>query len=183
MNMNLENLVKEIENIDKCENKTLDYYNNLIDNCTKYNEMEAVVYLYDNMIKNKIKPNEYTFKLINRLHSKTIKENNKIYIKNLDRTKRLQPRRRIHKIMKGHNYSEKYNNAKKYETKVVEFLDNNSDIKSMVNQRIKLAKIISKNCNISFNDARFIITSLKRKKYFDNKSKKRQLKIENFFKK
>ncbi len=90
--------------------------------------MEAVVYLYDNMIKNKIKPNEYTFKLINRLHSKTIKENNKIYIKNLDRTNKLQPRRRIHKIMKGHNYSAKYNNAKKYETKVIEFLDNNSDI-------------------------------------------------------
>ena len=43
MNMNLENLVKEIENIDNCENKSLSYYNNLIDNCTKYNEMEAVV--------------------------------------------------------------------------------------------------------------------------------------------
>ena len=181
--MNLEILDQKIQNIDNCENKTLSYYNNLIDSCTKYNEMEAVVYLYDNMIKNKIKPNKRTYALINRLHSKTIKENNKIYVKNLDRTKRLQPRRRIHKIMKGYNYSEKYNNAKKYESKVIEFLDNNIDFKNMVSQRIKLAKIISKNCNISFNDARFIITSLKRKKYFKNNPKKTQLKIENFFKK
>ena len=36
----------------------------------------------------------------------------------------------------------------------------------MISQRIKLAKIISKNCDISFNDARFVITSLKRKKNF-----------------
>jgi pentatricopeptide repeat protein len=171
MNMNLENLVKEIENIDNYKNKSLSYYNNLIDNCTKYNEMEAVVYLYDHMIKNNIKPNEETYKSINRLHSKTIKENNQIYIKNLNRTKRLAPRRRIHKIMKGHLYSAKYNNAKKHEEKVRQFLDNNNQYKMIIKQRIKLAKIISKNCNIPFNDARFIITSLKRQKYFNNSNK------------
>ena len=76
--MNFIELENKVQNIDNYENKTLSYYNNLINNCTKYNEMEAVVYLYDHMIKNKIKPDECTFKLINRLHSKTIKENNKL---------------------------------------------------------------------------------------------------------
>jgi len=173
--MQLEYLDNQVQNIENIENKTLAFYNNLIYNCTKYNEMEAVVYLYDHMIKNNIKPNEEIYKSINRLHSKTIKENNQIYIKNLNRTKRLAPRRRIHKIMKGHLYSAKYNNAKKHEEKVRQFLDNNNQYKTIVKQRIKLAKIISKHCNIPFNDARFIITSLKRQKYFNNSNKNEKI--------
>ena len=181
--MDLETLDKLVQDIGSCENKSLNYYNKLIYNCSRHNEMEAVVYLYDNMLKNNIKPDESTFKYIGFLHSKTIKENNKIYIKNLDRVNKLKPRRRIHKIMKGHLYSKKYNNAKQHEEKVKDFLNKNNNYKNMVSQRIKLAKIISKNCDISFNDARFVITSLKRKKFFNKNGDTKQLKIENFFNK
>ena len=50
-----------------------------------------------------------------------------------------------------------------------------------VEPSIKLAKIISKNCGITFNDARFVITALKRKKYFSDKSSKNQQSITKFF--
>ena len=78
-------------------------YNNLLDKITRKNEMEATVFIYDHMKKNNIKPNDLTFKYINRLHSKTIPESKTIVIKDNGK-KKLQPRRRIHKIMKGYNY-------------------------------------------------------------------------------
>ena len=89
--------------------KTVDY-NYLLHNTTKFKEMEATVFIYDHMIFNNVKPDSDTYDLINRLHSKTIYENNKIYIKK-SLKKKLKPRRRIHKIMKGYNYSENYQEA------------------------------------------------------------------------
>ena len=77
--------------------------------------------------------------------------------------KQLEPRRRIHKIMKGYYYSANYENAKIYVPKVKAFLSINKEFKDQ--PRIKLAKTISKGCNISFNEARYLITSLKREGY------------------
>ena len=180
--MNIENLSKKIEYT--YNNKiSLENCHNIIKECVDHREMQATVYMYDYMIKNGLKPSDDTLRYINKLHSKTIPESNKIQIKYQDSKKRLAPRRRIHKIMKGYFYSNKYNNAKQHEEVVKKFLDNNPNFKGIVDQRIKLAKIISKNCNISFNDARFVITSLKRKKYFKGASDSKQKSITDFFKK
>ena len=52
--------------------------------CVYHKEMEATVYIYDEILKNSITPNNYTYSLINKLHSKTIPESNKIKIKYQD---------------------------------------------------------------------------------------------------
>ena len=179
--MDIEQLKKSIFSIDG--NTGLEEYNTILKHCTDYKEMAATVYVYDKILDNGLKPNEDTFKLINRLHSKTIPESRKIVINYNDGKSRLQPRRRIHKIMKGHNYGNKYNDAKVHISKVKKFLDENTKYKNLIEQRIKLAKIISKECSISFNDARYVITSLKRQKYFSsNSSLSKQTKISNYFK-
>ena len=181
--MEIEELSKLIESTYTRKNISLNEYNNILKSCVYHKEMEATVYIYDEILKKSITPNSYTYSLINKLHSKTIPESNRIKIKYQEAKRRLAPRRRIHKIMKGHNYSDKYNNAKIHEEKVRTFLDNNQNYKVMIEKRNKLAKIISKNCNISFNDARFIITSLKRKKYFSSINDNKQKSITDFFKK
>ena len=160
---------------DNNHNLTLDQYNNLIKDCVEKKEMAAVVFIYDTMKEKKINPSDTTFKLLNKLHSKTIKESNEIYIKNQNIGK-LNPRRRIHKIMKGYNYSDNYNNALIHLDKVKKYIESNPNIKEY--SRIKLAKTLSKNCSISFNDARYIITNLKRTKYLRNTPKQ----IDNFSK-
>ena len=86
--------------------------------------MTAVVFLYDSMKNNNITPDQNTYNLINKLHSKTIPENSNIYIKNINPIA-LKPRRRIHKIMKGHFYSANYNNALKNKDRVINYLDKN----------------------------------------------------------
>ena len=153
---------------DEANKYSLNQYNNLIKRCVQTYEMAAVVFIYDQMNTNGIKPDEYTFKLIDKLHSKTCKENNKIYIKNQNVGK-LKPRRRIHKIMKGHNYSKNYNAALEHLDKVKQYVQENPDVKYL--GRIALAKRISKKCSISFNDARYIITNLKRTKFLKTEIK------------
>lgn len=159
----MENLKYKIQQLYNSDIKlSLFEYNNLIKECVGKYEMAAVVFLYDDMKSKGVTPNDYTFKLINKLHSKKCPENNHIYIPNQNVGK-LKPRRRIHKIMKGHNYSENYNNALIHLDKVKVYIQNNPDVKYY--SRIKLAKHLSKKCMISFNDARFIITNLKRTKF------------------
>ena len=140
----------------------LEKYNLLIKRCVELYEMGAVVFLYDNMKYHKITPNSDTYNSINKLHSKTCPEKKLIYIRDNGK-KKLQPRRRIHKIMKGYSYSENYNNALQYIGKVKNYIKSNPHIKEY--PRIKLAKTISKKCGISFNDSRYIITNLKKTKF------------------
>ena len=129
------------------------------------------------MKNNGIEPNDETYRLIERLHSKTLRDNNRIKIQ-WDGKTRLPPRRRIHKIIKGYHYSDSYNNAKQYIETVEKYLDDNPEIKNY--ERIKMAKNISKNCNISFNDARFVITNLKKTKKIESNNKTQ--KLDGFFK-
>lgn len=144
---------------------TLEEYNNLIKSCVNNYEMAAVVFIYDHMKNNNIYPNDQTYNLISKLHSKTIQENNEIYIKNQNVDK-LKPRRRIHKIIKGYNYSDNYKNALIHLDKVKTYLNDNPDIKSY--HRIKLANTISKKCSITFDEARYIVTNLKKTKFIND---------------
>ena len=173
--MDINKLKKKVNRLYELNYKlTLKEYNILLLDCANVYEMAAVVFIYDHMKKNNIEPNKDTYCIINKLHSKTIKHCNEIYIKNQNVGK-LDPRRRIHKIMKGYNYSHNYNNAMIHLDKVKLFLDNNPGVKKYT--RIKLAKTISSKCFISFKDARYIITKLKRTHYFE----KNDYKIDEFF--
>tara|TARA_E500000178_G_C16962493_1_gene726724 strand:- start:553 stop:1101 length:549 start_codon:yes stop_codon:yes gene_type:complete len=159
---------------------TLKEYNILIEQCSNLHEMNAVIFLYDNMRYSKITPNNETYSHINKLHSKTCPEKNIIYIRD-DGKKKLKPRRRIHKIMKGYNYSKNYNNALQYVNIVKTYIELNPHIKEY--SRIKLAKNISKNCDISFNNSRYIITNLKKTKFLvqnDKQNNKQKLIFEYF---
>jgi hypothetical protein len=137
---------------------SLQEYNDLIKQCVDLYEMSAVVFLYDNMKYHKINPTKNTFQLINKLHSKTCNENNLIVIKD-NGLRKLKPRRRIHKIMKGYNYS----NALKNVELVKSYIMIHHEIRQY--NKIKLAKNISSNCDVTFAEARYIITNLKRTKF------------------
>jgi hypothetical protein len=155
----------------------LDEYNDLLYHATNAKEFATTVFVYDHMLANNVKPNESTFQQIDKLHSKTLPENKTIQLPVGKRS--LQPRRRIHKIMKGHNYSGQYKDALQYVDKVKQYLRNNTGIAQLKN-RILLAKKISKNCDISVNEARYIITHLKRSRFFE--SFNNQSKMTDFFK-
>ena len=173
----MDQLQIQINNLDNIK-PDLDNYNNILEKCAKFHEMTALVYVYDHMKNHDVKPNNLSYKYINRLHSKTISESNKIIVKS-SIGRKLEPRRRIHKIMKGYNYTDNYQNALQHKEKVLAFLSNHKEL--LEGNRIVLAKKISKECQISFNDARYIITNLKRAKYFSDKSDNRQNKIESYF--
>ena len=146
-------------------NKTilsLDGYHALLRKCVDKSEYAAAVFIYD-LIKSNLTPSNITYSILDKLHSKTRQLNHvlKIPIK----PKSLHPRRRIHKIMKGYYYTEKYNKAIIHTPVVKNILSNNPDIQH-INNRIKMAKAIKNKCNLSLEDIRFIITHLKRTKYF-----------------
>lgn len=161
----MEKLQNEIDELKDNQIHPLIFYNNLLKQCANFNEMKAMVYVYDIMKKNNIQPDEYSFQQINKLHSKNIKESSCIII-NCEKKKKLEPRRRIHKIIKGYNYTKKYNKALNYKDRVINYLNNNKKL-CLIDNRIKLAKIISVNINISLEDSRYIITHLKKINYFN----------------
>ena len=71
------NLQKEIDDLYINKNKkTIEEYNKLLLECANKYEMAAMVFIYDNLVKNH-KPNEESFNIINKLHSKTVSENKK----------------------------------------------------------------------------------------------------------
>lgn len=146
--------------------KSADEYNTLLKQLVQKREMAAVVFVYDMMKKHSVNPTRYTFTLIDKLHSKTIPEGRTITVPQLQR-RSLQPRRRIHKIMKGYHYTRRYEQAvREYATVVKAYLRTHSD-SVPVHKRIKLAKMLAKKLGMSFDNARFVITHLKRTKFFD----------------
>ena len=60
---------------------SLSEYNNLLHACVNAQEFAATVFVYDNMRENKVTPSDQTFSIIEKLHSKTLKENNNIVLK------------------------------------------------------------------------------------------------------
>ena len=172
MNIDIPTLQQQIDAL-YLPNHTLSIedYNLLIYHTTQHKEFAATVFVYDHMIANGVKPDPTTYKYINTLHSKTLPENKFIQLHITKRS--LQPRRRIHKIMKGYLYKDQYQNALQYADKVKIYLTQHPDVSKTPNL-IKLAKQISNTCYINMKDARYIITHLKRTRFFgafNNQSK------------
>ena len=160
MNNDLQSNINNINNL-----TNINEFNNLINECVMRHEMIAVVYIYDYIILNKYKPNIDTYTLINKLHSKTIKENRSLIIPDNGKRK-LEPRRRIHKIMKGYNYSQ----ALKNKDIVIKYINNNINTINYDGKNNKQARVlindIKLNCNLSITDIRFIIVYLNRQQFF-----------------
>ena len=74
-------------------------YNNLLQACVHAQEFAATVFVYDKMRENKVIPSNQTFSIIEKLHSKTLKENNNIVLKE-DSIKKLQPRSKTFRRIK-----------------------------------------------------------------------------------
>ena len=154
--MNNELQIK-ISNIDKLND--INDLNNLLKKCVLLYEMEAVVYIFDYIKQHKYALNDTTYKLINTLHSKTIQENSTLNIPN-NQKKKLQTRRRIHKIMKGYNYSQ----ALKNKDIIINYLNNyeyeyNGKDKK---QECILFNLLKKECKLPISDIKHIITFLKK---------------------
>jgi hypothetical protein len=147
------------------KNITMVEYILLMKECVDDREFKAAVFVYDHILSNKLKPPKDIYDLLDKLHSKTLKNNDTIIIQSSGRS--LDPRRRIHKIMKGYNYSDNYTNALQHLDKVKVYLNSTKDVPSIENKN-KLAKHISVNCNICIKDAKYIVTNLKRTKFFNN---------------
>ena len=155
----------KINNINKLI--TLDDFHKLLQECVDNHEMKCVVYVYDTMINKKINPTDNTYEIINKLHSKTIKENNSISIPNLSFGPTLQPRRRIHKIMKGYFYKKALLKKEILISCVKKMDKTNYDGKDK-KQKNQLCKKIKKNTDLSFSEINFILGYLNRIKYFSN---------------
>ena len=157
----IEYLQIEINNINNFNN--IGDLNDILKECVNLNEMRAIVYIYDYIKLHKLIPTDYTYELINKMHSKTIKENNNLIIPD-NNINNLQPRRRIHKIMKGYNYS----NALKNKDIIINYLNNNNYEYDGKNNKLKnkLINEIYSNSTVSISDIKHIITYLNRQKYF-----------------
>ena len=159
------NNIKKLDNIDKL--------NDLLKRCAAVYELEAVVYIFDYIKLNKYTPNENTYKLLDTLHSKKITERNNLIIPSNNKRK-LQPKRRIHKIMKGYNYSK----ALKNKAIVINYLTNNEytyDGKDKKQEKL-LINILKAKCKLPVSDIRHILTYLKRtKQLFPKKLNKNSL--------
>ena len=153
----------KINNINKLI--TLDEFHNLLQECVDNHEMKCVVYIYDTMINKKINPTDKTYQIINILHSKTIKENNSITIPNQSFGRTLQPRRRIHKIMKGYFYK-KALLKKDILISFIEKMDTIDYDGKDKKQKNQLCKKIQKNTPLSSSEVNFIIGYLNRINYF-----------------
>ena len=178
--VNTQNLQQKMNDLveKKVDSLSYDFYKSLITAAVNQKEFATTVFLFDHMKTNNLKPKEDIYTIINKLHSKTLPESKKIKLP-LNIHKTLQPRRRIHKIMKGHNNKEAYDDAKNNSNIVKEYLLKNKDIAKM-NNPIVMAKKIKQNCDLNMKQIRFIITHLKRTKFFDQFMT--QTKISNFFK-
>lgn len=159
----IQNRVDNITNIN-----TIEGFNNILSGVVKFNDMACVVYVYDKLKAGGLTPTNETYQIINRLHSKTIPDK-KIFRIPPNNKKTLQPRRRIHKIVKGFNTRQNYQKAQVNKPIVEKYIsDHNLNYEK---DRIKVAKIVSKECKLPFNDVRYIITSLKRKNNTIKKNK------------
>jgi hypothetical protein len=151
----------KINNINNIDN--LESINDLLSLIVEHYDFRATVYVYD-FLKKKFQPNDTTYFIINKLHSKTLKENKKFNVPEVT-NKTLQPRRRIHKIIKGYNVSINYKKSLIHKDKIIEYLNKlNLNIGNNKNN-IKLAKQISKDLNITITDVRYNLTHLKRIKW------------------
>jgi hypothetical protein len=162
----MESLQNAIDTIDKTP-LNLEQYKNLINKATKSFEFEATIFLFDHLKQNKFSPDEEIFQMINRLHKKEIQEKNTITIPGKNEKRKLQPKRRVHKIMKGQLNKESYQEAKNHLPAAKKLLKENPQVKEM--KRFKLIDFFVKELKVEKQEAKNLVTALKRAKVLVSK--------------
>ena len=163
--MNIQNKLLEI---DTCCVDRNDYHD-LLRKCTMMKECAASVYVYDKMKEKGIQPNNETYQILDPLHRKDLIESNQLHVP-ITKMRTLQPKRRIHKIMKGYTTKNNYSKALEHKQTVIDFLNKHPDIKHNP-KRHWVAKQISKNCNLDVRTVRYIVTHLKRIRFIEYSQK------------
>jgi len=159
----LKSILYNLEINDPIDNLDQSTYHQMLLTCAQLNEVRACIFIYDHMLSKKIKPNKLTIDILQIIHSKNIIVSDSLLTYPPDPTK-LNPKRRIHKIIKGYNYSESYNNAcEKNLNNIKNYLDSNKPLKEF--HKNKLIPIIAHQLLIPENEVRYVITKLKRIKY------------------
>ena len=148
---------------------TIKDYHNILKQCCDRRECAASVYVYDKMKEKGFQPNHETYKILDPLHRKDLIESNQLHLP-VTKMRSLQPKRRIHKIMKGYATKNNYSKAMEHKQTVIDFLNKHPDIKHNP-KRHWVAKQISKNCNLDVRTVRYIVTHLKRIKFIDYSQK------------
>jgi hypothetical protein len=157
----MSNLQIELNNINALND--INEFNDLLKKCANLYQLEAVVYIFDFMKQHKYTPNENTYRILDTLHSKKIQDKSNLIVQKGSK-KTLQPKRRIHKIMKGYNYSK----ALKNKDIVINYLTNHRydyDGKDKKKEKA-LINVLKLHCKLPVADIRHILTYLKRQKYF-----------------
>ena len=157
----MSNLQTELNNINALND--INKLNDLLKKCANLYQLEAVVYIFDYMKQHKYNPDNNTYKILDTLHSKKTQDKSNLIVPKGSK-KTLQPKRRIHKIMKGYNYSQ----ALKNKDIVINYLTNHEydyDGKDKIKEK-NLINVLKMACKLPVSDIRHILTYLKRQKYF-----------------
>lgn len=147
----------------------LSTYLKLLDRCVELHEFQAAVFVFDQIKSRGWTPTDMVYTTLERLHSKTLPEFTKVKVPIIDPgAKKLQPRRRIHKIIKGWRLRRTNQIVDKYLPKVKGFLECHSAYKSL--RRVPLANHISYGCGLDFETSRRIVTKLRQTGYLPKES-------------
>ena len=159
ISQNINPLQERINQLKSSPNQSISWYKETLEQCTRNKEFAACVYVYDCLKQINQTPPPFIYQTIEKLHSKTLPENNTIALP-YNPNKTLQPRRRIHKIIKGFYYSDNYKAVEKYMPQAIEFIHKNQQVDKK--NKIVLIKKIKEICKCSEKDAGYIVTKLKR---------------------
>jgi pentatricopeptide repeat protein len=142
-------------------------YESLMGKCVNKRDFRAAVYVFDKILQHKIVPSETVYLTLEGLHSKSLPESSILEIPSDGMSQRkLAPRRRIHKIIKGWRQKKTNVVVKQYLDKARIFLGENPQYKTL--PRLSLARKLEKACHIEFETARRLVTKLKQTGYITN---------------
>ena len=157
-------LQNRIDLLCKNTSKNYDWFLDTLRMCVEQHEFAACVFVYDKYKKLNNNPPNEIYDIISKLHSKTLPESSTISLPHNPNS--LAPRRRIHKIIKGYNYTDAYRSIEKYIDSAKEFINKNKNLNTR--DRIELSRKISKHCQCKEKEARLIVTKLKRINFINN---------------
>lgn len=146
---------------------SMTHYEYLIGQCVAKRDFRAAVYVFDKILEGGVTPSEKVYLTLEKLHSKTLPESSTLAIPSEGLGQRkLAPRRRIHKIIKGWRQRKTNLVVKEYLTQARTFLDKNPQHKTL--PRLSLARKLGKACQVDFETARRLVTKLKQTGYITN---------------
>lgn len=177
----LEEFQKQIDEIISAQEKRIktkrETYNRLLSYCAHYHELAAAVYLYECLRRDGYAPTKETYKHLEPMSKNNFEDKSSLKLPPRPDTKngRMEPKKRIQKIVNYRQQSEKYSRAVELLPEIVEWLKSHKEQVEKCKSRFKLCKLITanfKHLNISSKFSPWIVTALKKKGYIKEANKK-----------